>query len=155
MNNEDGNNVDDFIIGPFDGEFEWLSNFYPTLVDYEGVEYPTVEHAFQAAKTDDVSERETIGLAKSPGRAKRMGRRVALRPDWEEEKIGIMLKLVMNKFTRHKDLAEKLISTGDMRIVEINTWHDTFWGVCNGTGENHLGRILMEVRQELRRQYDK
>jgi ribA/ribD-fused uncharacterized protein len=111
---------------------------------------PTVEHSFAASKTLDAFERLEIAGQTTPGRAKRRGRKVELRPDWEDVKLTVMLILIRDKFTRHPELTEKLLDTGDQELVEGNWWNDTFWGVCKGVGENHLGRILMQVRSELR-----
>lgn len=133
-------------ITSFSGKYEFLSNFYYSPVTYEGITYPTVEHAFQAAKTFDVTERRRISEMKTPGMAKRAGRRVLLREDWEAVKFDIMKTLVTQKFEDEK-LKQLLLDTGDEELVEGNTWHDTCWGVCNGVGQNNLGKILMSVRK--------
>lgn len=91
-----------------------------------------------------------IAAAETPGRAKRMGRMVQLRGDWEQVKFNIMLDIVLAKFHQHKDLSEALLDTGDATLIEGNTWHDTTWGVCNGVGTNWLGKILMMVRAQLK-----
>lgn len=129
---------------------EFLSNFWPVAIRFEGQTYPTVEHAFQAAKTDDEEERARIRGARDPGKAKRLGRAVRLRRDWEKVKLGIMESLLREKFTAHPDLRELLLATGERRLVEGNTWGDAFWGVCRGRGKNHLGKLLMRVRDDLR-----
>ena len=136
-------------IDSFENEFAFLSNFYPSKICYEGIEYPTVEHAFQAAKTFDFEQRVAIAAALAPGKAKRMGRSVSLRPDWEEVKDSIMEELVRRKF-KDKRLAIQLWSTGDRELVEGNWWNDTYWGVCNGVGRNQLGKTLMKIRTELK-----
>lgn len=138
------------VIGPFRGEYAFLSNYHPAPVVFEGILYPTVEHAYQAAKTLDQEERRRIANLPTPGQAKRAGRRVQLRPDWENVKIDVMTQLLRRKFTCYPDLGEKLLATGDLPIVEINWWNDTFWGVCGGRGENNLGKLLMAIREELR-----
>jgi ribA/ribD-fused uncharacterized protein len=127
---------------------EFLSNFYSSPIEYDGTEYPTVEHAFQAAKTLDLNQRAAIQAAPGPSEAKRLGRSADLRPDWEEVKVDIMRELLRVKFS-DTTLQEKLLKTGDRVLVEGNTWGDTFWGVCRGKGENHLGLLLMEIRSEL------
>ena len=138
-------------ITEFKGEYRFLSNFYPATVDYEGIRFPTVEHAFQAAKTLDKGERRRISKLGSAGEAKRAGRKVTLRRDWEKRKIEIMSDLVYQKFSNHSELREKLLDTGNAKLVEGNNWHDTFWGVdVVSGGENHLGKILMEVRAQLK-----
>jgi ribA/ribD-fused uncharacterized protein len=118
-------------------------------VTLDGVAYPTVEHAFQAAKTSDPEEQRAIRECSSPNQARRMGKRATLRSDWETVKIGIMESLVRQKFTAHPELAAALLATGERRLVEGNTWGDVFWGTVRGRGKNHLGRILMRVREEL------
>src|SRR5581483_1577953 len=108
----------------FTGEYRWLSNFYPATVEYEGLEYSSVEHAYQAAKTIDPAERRRIRESQKPGDAKRMGKQVKVREDWEKIKFDVMTELVREKFTRHKDLQEKLLATGDVQLVEGNHWSD-------------------------------
>ncbi|HKQ50267.1 MAG TPA: NADAR family protein [Phycisphaerae bacterium] len=137
-------------ISSFFGEYRFLSNFWPAVVEYENITFSSVEHAYQAAKTLDMAERRRIAAIVEPGDAKRAGRALRLRPDWEQVKIGVMEDCVRYKFTHHADLREKLLATGDAELIEGNTWGDRFWGVCDGQGENHLGKILMKVRAELR-----
>ena len=137
------------MIDSFTGEFRWLSNFYPSPIKYEGIIYPSVEHAYQAAKVLDRSKRKQF-LHIKPGEAKRLGKRVRLREDWEKVRFGIMEDLLRLKFTRHADLKEKLLETGNEELIEGNNWSDFEWGVCNGRGKNHLGRLLMKVRDSLR-----
>jgi len=130
------------MIGPFKGKYRFLSNFWPCEIVFEGLKFPSSEHAYQAAKTFDDTIRKQIASAATPGKAKRAGQQVELRPDWEAEKIGIMLEILRQKFSIPK-LASLLLATGDENLVEVNHWGDTFWGVCQGKGENHLGRLLM------------
>lgn len=136
-------------IDSFSGRYRFLSNFFPCEIFYCGKSYPTVEHAFQAAKTLDESAREHIRLQSTPGRAKQLGRMCVLRTDWESVKKDVMLNLLRFKFGR-PDLRALLKSTGDFYLVEGNNWGDYFWGVCNGSGENWLGKLLMQVRDEIR-----
>jgi ribA/ribD-fused uncharacterized protein len=138
----------DADINSFKGDHDFLSNFYPSPVRLGDITYPTVEHAFQAAKTLDVEMRERIAALETPGRAKRAGRKVELRGDWEDIKVQVMHRLVERKF-QDPELARMLIGTGDAQLVEGNWWHDHFWGVCDGHGQNWLGRILMDVRSRL------
>ncbi len=135
-------------IKEFRRDYRFLSNFYlsPVLLDF--IDYPSVEHAYQAAKCKDVFERKKF-LTGTPGQAKKLGQRVVLRNNWEEMKIPMMSSLVRQKFLRNEDLKDKLLATGKAELEEGNTWGDTFWGVYKGKGENWLGRILMEVREEL------
>jgi len=137
-------------ISGFFGEYRFLSNFWPATVRFEGQVYPTVEHAYQGAKCVDPTMREQIRLAKRPGKAKKLGSKVKPRADWDEVRAEVMRHLVSQKFQRHSELGDQLLATGNAELVEENSWGDTFWGVCEGEGENRLGRILMEVRQELR-----
>lgn len=134
------------MIDKFSGDNAFLSNFYESPIMYEGIEFPTVEHAFQAAKTTDIGQRQAIAALDTPGKAKRAGRKVNLRNNWESIKIGIMTDLVATKFETHEDLLDKLAATGSQELVEGNNWNDTFWGVCRGKGRNELGKILMRVR---------
>lgn len=142
------------MIVEFDGENEFLSNFYPSPILYEGIVYPTNEHFFQAMKTLDPIERKAIANAETPGMAKRMGRTVKLRSDWEQVKVDVMRTGLMLKFSDAK-LAQKLIDTGDEELVEGNWWHDNTWGNCHCPqcsrvgGRNLLGMLLMELRKEL------
>ena len=137
-------------ITSFRGKYAFLSNFYAAEVTYDGLTYPTNEAAFQAAKCLNPEERIPFTETKNPVVVKRMGRQVKLRSDWNFVKLGIMEKIVRAKFEEHPDLAEQLVATGDLPIMEGNNWHDTFWGVdaATGRGENHLGEILMKVRVE-------
>ena len=138
------------MINRFIGEYEFLSNFYPTpIYDNDGKEYPTVEHYFQAMKTFNLQKRELIRLAESPGKAKRIGRLVQLREDWEDRKLDIMEKALIQKF-QIPELREKLLATGDEELVEGNFWNDTYWGVCKENGENHLGKLFMNIREKIR-----
>ena len=137
------------VIDNFSGSYDFLSNFHPSPITFEGIEYATVEHAYQAAKTESLEEKRAIAALTTAGRAKRMGKRVALRANWESVKVEIMAELVRLKFTSYANLREQLLATGDTELVEGNSWGDTFWGVCRGEGRNELGRILMQVRGEL------
>ena len=136
-------------IERFSGRARFLSNFYPSIIEFEGQRYPTVEHAFQAAKTSDPKLRKRIREAGTPGTAKALGRKVPLRQDWERVKLDVMLGFLRKKFG-HSMLRDLLLGTGTAKLVEGNTWNDTFWGVVDGRGRNHLGRLLMQVRDELR-----
>lgn len=143
------------IIASFDGEHEFLSNFYPAPVVLDRLTFPTVEHAFQAAKTDDRVEKLAIRRAKTPGQAKRLGRKVTLIDYWGDVKDSMMLFLLRQKFCFEGPLALKLTQTKDATLVEGNTRHDNYWGVCTcpkcrGEGANVLGQMLMTVRAENR-----
>lgn len=132
-------------IDSFSGIYRFLSNFVDSEVTLDGVVYPTVEHAYQAAKTTPEHRSKFAGLTSA--QAKKLGRTVPLRPDWEEQKLLVMQDLVSMKFLRHKTLRRWLDLTGNVQITEGNTWGDIFWGVCGGVGENHLGMIIMKARE--------
>ena len=134
------------MICSFRDEDFFLSNFYPVEIKLDGIVYPNAEAAFQAQKTLDVEERRKFSMLKNPVQAKRLGRKVKLRDDWEEVKLDIMTEIVSQKFLQHPHLIEMLLQTGDEKLVEGNKWGDRFWGVCKGKGENHLGKILMKIR---------
>lgn len=136
-------------ITTFAGTYCWLSNFHPSTVQLDHDEYPTVEHAYQAAKTFDHSHRRRIREADRPAHARRLGRTVPLRDDWPTARLSVMEGLLRQKFASGTPLAALLLATGDQELVEGNTWGDEFWGVCRGRGENHLGRLLMALRSEL------
>ncbi len=128
-------------ITSFRGDYHFLSNFYESPLEYEGLRYQNAEAAFQAQKcTDDGEKAEFCSLAAN--KAKRLGRQVKLREDWEEVKTGLMLQIVRAKFAQNPELAGELLRTGDRKLIEGNTWHDVFWGMDlnTGQGENHLGR---------------
>lgn len=134
---------------PF-GEF---SNFADFPIQLEGREWPTTEHYFQAQKFAGTHHEEAIRLAASPSAAARMGRERSrpLRRDWESVKDDIMREAVLAKFEQHPDLLSLLLSTGDAEIVE-HTRNDSYWGDGgDGSGLNMLGRILVEIRERLRR----
>lgn len=135
-------------ISTFKNKNAFLSNFYPVFVYYEGMRFPSVEHAFQAAKTNDLEIRKLFMIAPTAKDAKRFGRQVKLRKDWDEVKITVMEILLRQKFARPA-LREQLLNTKDSMLIEGNNHGDTFWGVCKGTGENYLGRLLMKIRQEI------
>jgi ribA/ribD-fused uncharacterized protein len=137
-------------IAEFQGEYRFLSNFWPATVEFEGMAYPTAEHAYQAAKTLDAAERRRIAALPTPAEAKRAGRALPLRADWEQVKFDVMLRCVRDKFARDPDLRRRLLATAPAHLEEGNTWGDTVWGVSNGVGDNRLGKILMRVRDELR-----
>lgn len=139
------------MIDAFKDEYRFLSNFWLVPIPLENAWYSSTEHAYQAAKTIDDNYKRKISLAKTPGEAKKLGKTAPLRPDWEQVKIGYMKYLVWYKFGMYPDLGQKLLATGDAELVEGNHWGDKFWGVCNGVGENWLGKILMDVRDQIRR----
>lgn len=139
------------MISEFRGPTRWLSNFHESPVEFEGVEYPTVEHAYQAAKCGpDMIEVRQNFLNCTAGQAKKLGAEIKKRDDWFDINLQIMHDLIKQKFERYPELRQKLLDTGDQHLEEGNNWGDTFWGICEGKGENHLGKILMKVREELK-----
>lgn len=137
------------MIDSFRGEYYFLSNFYSSKVTYEGITYLNNEAAFQSMKTLDMKERAAFAYL-DPSAAKKAGRRVSLRRDWEDVKIDIMYEICKAKFTQNEELGRKLLETGDEELVEGNDWNDRIWGKVNGVGANNLGKILMRIREELR-----
>ena len=138
------------MISEFRGETRWLSNFHKCPIYYEGIVYPSTEHAYHAAKTLDIEARKIIAALPSPGAAKYLGMKIPLRPNWDSIKLEIMTNLNRQKFQGDLELAARLLSTGNQELVEGNNWGDTYWGVCDGIGGNNLGKILMKIREELR-----
>jgi ribA/ribD-fused uncharacterized protein len=134
-------------IKEFQGDHRFLSNFY-----VPPGEKLSLEHVYQALKTNDKTWQELIMAAPSPGEAKRLGYQAPMRPDWEEIKVHVMHSLVYAKFATNDDLKKLLLNTGDAFLEEGNNWGDTFWGVDMKTGEglNMLGDILMSVRNEIK-----
>lgn len=144
-------------IMAFRGAWAFLSNFHPAVLVWEDIEYPTSEHAFNAGKTLNHLERCRIAIASTPREAKRLGRSVQLRPGWDERvRFEVMAAVLRAKFTCRPERAAALLGTGDAMLVEGNTWHDQTWGdcrcgrpTCTEPGANHLGRLLMKLRDEL------
>lgn len=137
----------------FRGEYHFLSNFYPCKIIAWGIEFPTSEHVYVAAKTLDVSLRKKIAEISTPGQAKRFGRTFEIRSDWEKIKVSMMENILRRKFEQ-PDLRARLLKI-EGAIIEHNQWHDNFWGVCQcgkgcSFGENVLGRLLMVLREDLR-----
>ena len=140
------------MISSFKGEHRFLSNFWPCQVEYEGYVYPSVEHAYVSAKISCTSEERkelnAILAQMTAGQAKKFGKELPLREDWNVVRLSIMQELLLQKFN-DPELKAKLLATGDKELVEGNTWGDKFWGVCDGEGSNHLGRLLMRIRSLL------
>lgn len=138
----------------FSGDLHYLSNFSYHIVQYDNFVFPTLENAYQAAKTTSRANRATF-VSLTPGQAKRRGRQLGLREDWEQVKLPTMRKLLMIKFALNPELIDKLIFTGNLELVETNTWHDQIWGSCvcpehvSVPGQNLLGGSLMWLRYYL------
>jgi ribA/ribD-fused uncharacterized protein len=145
-------------INGFQAEYRFLSNFWPCSIICEGILYPTVEHAYQSAKVVNPETKASIRDCATPADAKDYFGKNNITPDpgWTvEKKLGIMEELLRIKFSGHEPfLTRALLATGDAELIEGNNWGDTFWGVCNDTGENNLGKLLMKIRTDLVREKD-
>lgn len=134
-------------IKGFTGEYRWLSNFWPSPIAFNSYAWPTVEHAYQAHKAHPgrLKNVHTKIIEMTPGQAKRYGNTIDIRNDFDMIKLYLMQALQFRKYTHNEELFKKLMDTNGL-IEETNTWNDTFWGVCEGTGENRLGKIIMGIR---------
>lgn len=136
------------MIDSFKGDFAWLSNMQRTApFHYGSLSFDSVECFYVAMKTTNHLERIKISKM-NPYDAKKYGRALQLRKGWDDIKLDVMKLGLKKKFSQPK-FKELLLATGDQEIVEGNTWGDTYWGVCGGVGENHLGKLLMEIRKEV------
>lgn len=138
--------TDQFAITQFSNEYRFLSNFALCNVQLDGMVFPTVEHAYQAAKTENMEVRSSVQQLLTPGQAKRAGAGLKWRKGWADMRVQVMADLLVQKFTLDPFYRRLLDETGDARIVEGNNWNDTFWGVCEGKGQNLLGELLMKIR---------
>jgi len=142
------------MINRFLGKYRFLSNFYGAPITFKGRRFQTVEHAYQAAKTINIADIEAIQNASSAGHAKKLGKKVKLVADWETLRPNVMRQLLISKFLGYPELKQKLLDTNDLTIIEGNRWHDTYWGYCEcghcPPGKNMLGKLLMQIRAELR-----
>ena len=138
-------------ITQFKNDYHFLSNFHRCDIVYQGDVYPSSEHLYQAMKTTIPKEREWVRQSETPGQAKKRGKLVPKRPDWNQVKVDYMRSALLLKFSQNPELADRLIDTGKALLVEGNYWGDTYWGVSLKTreGKNHLGILLMEVRDHL------
>lgn len=138
------------MINQFVKAYKFLSNFYSLPIEIDGKSYPTVEHYYQAMKAIDSGQQEWIRIAKTPGLAKSLGKCCNLREDWEEIKFEVMERGLRAKF-EDITLLQCLVLTDDEELIEGNNWGDTIWGVDlkTGRGENHLGKLLMKIRDEV------
>lgn len=143
-------------IKEFQGPYRFLSNFYEGLypIRVGDFDFKTAEHFYQALKTDDLTEAKKIEECATPGEAKRMGKTLTLRQDWEVVKDRAMEIVVSRKFLSDPELMPLLLRTGDAMLVEGNSWHDNYWGACScvhcdGKEKyNMLGQILMRLRKD-------
>lgn len=143
------------IINGFFGEHRWLSNFYGADIVYEGLHFPSVEHAYVYSKYSNKPKELNQFLELTAGQVKRLGKTIDIRSDFDEIKVDVMAELVFCKFSdRNPKLVQKLLDTGDAHISETNSWGDTFWGVnLEGVGLNMLGKIIMARREQLSKEY--
>ena len=143
------------LIDKFDGKYDFLSNFYEREFTMDGITYKTAEHAFQSVKAKDAKEAQKVREAATPGKAKRLGRKVTLIDHWNELRVDYMTDIIRSKFGSDLEMQRKLRDTEDAILIEGNYWHDNFWGSCSCEkcrdipGQNHLGEILMSVRKDL------
>jgi len=155
------------MIDSFQGKYRFLRNFWitsPYTIDvifksYRVFSYPSVEHAYQVSKSTELADYIAVQQIQKPGDAKIYGRTIQIRKDWESIKCAVMLDFVRQKF-QEPFLRKMLLSTGDQELIEGNHWHDNVWGICScdkcrakyygeNSAKNWLGRILMQVRQEI------
>ncbi|MEZ4941758.1 MAG: NADAR family protein [Saprospiraceae bacterium] len=144
------------MIWKFDKAYKWLSNFAPCTIVINGIAYPSVEHAFMSAKSNDVRwYLKCTDASIKPGTIKKMSRGILLLPNWDSIKVSVMRDCLNQKF-RQEPYKTLLIETGDVFIQEGNFWGDTFWGVDlkSKTGENHLGKLIMAIRDELKNEIE-
>jgi ribA/ribD-fused uncharacterized protein len=138
-------------IRAFEGKYYFLSNFYMNEVFFDGHLYPSAEHAYQAAKADAESDRKMVASVSFPYTAKQIMRTLPIKAHWDYRRVAIMWEIVQWKFASD-EMADKLLATGDLHLEEGNWWGDRFWGTVGGHGENYLGRMLMDLRKNLRMQ---
>lgn len=135
------------IINSFDGEYDFLSNFYECPILWKGNLYRNSESIYQSYKTLD---NVPFDFTKTTGsQAKKISKTLNVRSDWNKIKFDLMFNICREKFNQNPDIAQKLMNTGDTILIEGNYWGDTYWGICNGEGQNNLGKILMKIREEL------
>lgn len=133
------------MINRFINEYAFLGNFFPSTLSYNNMLWPTVEHAYQASKTNDIKQRLLINKCKSPYDAKKLGQCIILIDNWQINKIRIMQEIIHEKF-KNPILQTLLLQTNDEELINVNFYNDIFWGIYNNLGENHLGKILMNER---------
>jgi ribA/ribD-fused uncharacterized protein len=139
------------MIESFTDGYRWLSNFAPVKIVLDGIEYPSVEHAYVSAKSTEPSWRKACSdPSLTAGAIKKMGRGITLRSDWEEVKDGVMKTCIEQKFSQ-EPYTWLLRQTKDTPIQEGNSWGDVYWGVDKEKGGlNKLGILIMEVREHIR-----
>lgn len=142
--------TDTGIYGFFD-EYRFLSNFHECFLVDDEIMYPSSEHAYMARKTLDRDLKFEIAKLPHPSVARKFGKNLILRPDWEFYRVLAMRSVVWNKFSQNSVLKDKLLATGNLYLEETNDWNDKFWGADQfGNGLNMLGKCLMDVRTTLK-----
>lgn len=136
-------------IDEFSNEYRWLSNFQKCTLEIGDISFHSVEQAYQYYKCAKAEDREKMLSLPTAGQCKRFARGVEVHEKFHSKKLELMERLTLEKYTQNPDLRKKLIATGERPLIEGNWWHDVFWGMHDGKGENHLGKILMKVRKEL------
>lgn len=136
------------MIDSFRGKYDFLFNFYACDIKYAGLECTSLEAAYQAMKLEDVAERFKVSKMDAKESKKEI-KKFKIRKDWNKVKFSIMANLLFVKFS-DPVLKQKLLDTKDQELVEGNNWGDTVWGVCNGEGDNMLGKLLMKTREYYR-----
>lgn len=145
--------ITDTEIRGFFGAYRFLSNFHPSRFRFDGIWYDSSEAAYMAQKTEDIKLRKIIATL-TANQAKVIGRNLRLRDGWDDMRLSVMLEVLRAKFSKHNfEIRIHLLDTGDKVLVEENNWGDTFWGVCDGVGENNLGKLLMQVREEIKNEH--
>ncbi len=137
-------------IESFSGANRFLSNFWPCEVEFEGMIFRSVEAGYVASKTLDLEIRKQVQQLDTSGKCKAFGKTIILRPDWKDVKLKVMEHLLRQKFKKGSELGDKLVETFPKILIEGNTWNDTFWGICNNEGKNHLGKLLMKIRKDIK-----
>jgi len=137
------------MTNAFRGKYFFLSNYFSRQIEVNGRKFKSTEHYYQAMKFESSVLQQQVMNAETPNQSKKEARRLSkyIRYDWDEIKLDVMKIALYAKFTQHEDLKQMLIDTGDMILEEVNEWGDRFWGVDDdGFGENHLGKLLMQIR---------
>jgi ribA/ribD-fused uncharacterized protein len=144
------------VIKRFRGEYQWLSNMVACKVTYDGIEYPSSEHAYQSAKSDDMEWKSLCANKQIPSKKIKVeSRKVDIVYNWDDIKLEVMEGCLRSKFSKNPFRA-MLEATGEQLIEEGNSWSDTFWGVDlkTGKGDNNLGKLIMKIRKENRNERD-
>lgn len=155
MNEQDWDGGYDKSLPPilgFFNEYRFLSNFHLCPINIWGIDFSSSEQAYVYRKSDDPEFQQKVLAEHHPGKVKKIGSEYKLRPHWNNIRRHLMEHILLNKFRQNPELKKALLDTGRRYIEETNWWHDTYWGVCEGVGENNLGQLLMLVRTILRRE---